>query len=455
MQTKTPIKTFLSESKILFLLSLPLIGSGILENSLGFFSTIFLAHLSQEALAAGALVGWMFATLMVIMWGTLSATSTIVSHRHGAKDDVGVARALRDSLIFAMLAAIPAMLLIWNLTPILLLLGQNPKTIALAQAYLHALTWAIFPDFIFTVLLHFVTGLGHSRTNLFFTLLWVPLNIFLNYILIFGKFGAPALGIAGIGWGLTISFWLITTIMALYLLLNKSYRVYRQHLIHNPIPSALAEILRIGLPMGLMFCIEVAFFTCVTLLMGTISDTALAANQITMQYLGQLSTVSFCLAQAVTVRMGHRLGAGDPAAAQRAGYIGMLMALIFMIVVAFIYWIFPYQLISVDFDVHSAQHHSVVELAKQLLLICAFFQIFESIRITAFGALRALKDTRFTLLISILTFWMISIPLGYFLAMKLHWDGYGVWSAMVISQMIGAAILVRRYQQRIKNYYAN
>lgn len=95
----------------------------------------------------------------------------------------------------------------------------------------------------------------------------------------------------------------------------------------------------------------------------------------------------------------------------------------------------------------------MIEIAKQLLMICAFFQIFESVRISAFGTLRALKDTRFTLLITILTFWIIAIPLGYFLAMKLHWVGNGLWWGMVTSQFIGAIILVRRYRYRIKSYF--
>lgn len=453
MRPQTTIKTFLNESKILFLLALPLIGSGVVENSLGFFSTLFLAHLNQEALAAGALVVWIFGTLMVIMWGTLSAVATLISHRHGAKDVIGITSILRDSLLFATLAAIPCMLLIWNLAPILLLVGQSPHMVALAQPYFHALVWAIFPDLIFTVLLHFIVGLGHTRTNLAFILLWVPLNILLNYGFIFGKWGLPALGIAGIGWGMSISFWLITLILLLYLFINKNYRIYWQNLRHNSQPSTLNELLRIGLPMGFMFCIEVAFFTCITLIMGTLSNHALAANQIVMQFSGQFSVLNFCFAQAITVRMGHCLGANDPATAKYTGYSGMVMAFVFMILIGVIYWLFPEQLIHIDLDPHISQNQPVITIAKQLLLISAFFHICESIRITAFGALRALKDTHFTLLVSILTFWLIAIPLGYFLATQWHWEGKGLWWSMVLSQFIGATILVWRYRQRIKAYF--
>lgn len=455
MLTKTSSKILFSEASILLVLALPLIASGVLENSLGFFSTIFLAHLSQEALAAGAIVGWTFATLMVIMWGTLSAVSTMVAHCHGAQDDAGVTRVLCDGLVVAVLAAIPATLLIWNLSPLLLVLGQKPAMVALAQPYLHGLAWAVFPDFIFTVLLHFVIGLGHSKTNLVFTLLWIPINVFLNYVLMFGKWGFPDLNIAGIGWGGAISFWIITTAMAAYIFFSKRYRVYRGYLFKNPKPAHISEIFRVGLPMGFMFCIEIGFFTCVTLVLGTIGEKVLAANQIAMQYLGVFSMISFCFAQAVTVRIGHRLGAGDYAAAERTGYLGMSMAFVLMLFSAVFYWVFAYQMISIDLNVHAAKNHEVVQLAKQFLAICAVFQIFESIRITAFGALRGLKDTHYSMLVSILTFWIIALPLGYGLAVWLQWGGNGLWAAMVISQMVGAAILVNRYKRLIKCYSIN
>lgn len=447
-----PMKKNFTESKVLLLLALPLIASGLVENSLGFSSTLFLAHLSQEALAAGALVNWVFATLMVIMWGTLSAVSTTVAHYHGAQDHAGVARVFRDGLTLAILASIPAMILIWNLAPVLLLMGQDPKTVILAQGYLHALTWVIFPDFIFTVLLHFVTGLGRSRMNLFFTLLWIPINIFLNYGFVFGQFGFPALGIAGIGWGSAISFWFITVVMFCYMLYSKKFRIYRDHLRHNKQASTLRELSWVGFPMGLMFCIEIGFFTCVTLLMGTISNSAVAANQITLQFLSASTVVVFCLAQATTVRMGHMLGAGDKTIAERVGYLGMFIGLLYVILIALIYWIFPYQLIGLDLNLHVAGNQLAIELAKQFLMICAFFQIFESIRLAMFGALRGLKDTRFTMFISLLTFWGIALPLGYWVGIKLHGGGQGIWWMMVFGQLIAAIILIWRYRVKIREY---
>lgn len=444
------VKTAVSESKKISLLALPLIGTGLLEQSISFFSTLFLAHLSKEALASGALAGAVFATFMVIMWGTLSAVSTLVAHRYGANDVSGIVQLLKGGLKIALIAIIPAMILIWNLAPALLWLGQNPETVDLTKIYLHSLAWAIIPDAFLTVLLHFLVGIGQPKRNLFFTALWVPMNVVFNYLFIFGKLGFPACGIAGIGWGTTTAFTVITLILAVYMLISNDYKIYRQHFFSPAKFSTIKELLKLGLPIGSMFCIEVAFFTSVTVLMGTLGKEILAANQITFQYLFQFSTISFCIAGACTVRMGHLLGANDKSTATVAGYTTMLLTLCMMSVVAFVYWIFPHLLISIDFSYVDKNNSAIISLAKKFLGICAVFQIFESIRIAAFGALRALKDTRFSMLVSILTFWGIALPLGYFLATAFSWQGQGIWTAMVISQMLGAGILVKRFQNKIK-----
>jgi len=442
-------KVIFDESKILLLLAFPLIVSGIIESSLSFFSTLLLAHLSQEALAAGALVNWIFATLLVTIWGTLSAVSTLIAYQYGAQNHIGIIDILRSSLFFVTVISIPCMLIIWHLSSVLLWLGQDPKLIALAQPYLHGLTWAIFPDLIFTVLLQFVIGLGHTKTNLFFTLLWIPINISLNYMLMFGKFNLPALGIAGIGWGTTISFWLIAIIMVAYLLISKDYQFYRQQFVSKIQLSSLREILFVGFPIGVMFCIEVGSFTFITLLIGKIGNIALAANQIALQFLTYFSVISFSLASAITIRMGHRLGMNDKKTAKLTGYIGISTTVIFMCFIAVIYWKFPQQLIELDINSHLTKNHSIVETAKKILLICAFFQIFDGMRIATFGALRALKDTRFTLFVSAIIFFMITVPILCLMGASFNWQSINIWWGMVLSQVVMATLLMRRYRYKI------
>jgi MATE family multidrug resistance protein len=449
MLTETRIKRLFSEVRPLFNLTVPLVASGFVESSIGFFSTLFLAHLGKQELAAGALVAWVFATLMVVMWGTLSAVSALIARHYGEKDNVGVANILRNGLWLAILSSFPVMLLLWNLPLILPYLGQDKATVALATPYIHGLTWGVFPDFILTVLLHFLMGLGKTRTNLFFNLLWVPINIAANYSLMFGKWGLPALGIAGIGWGTTITFWIMTFLLGMYIFKSKLYKPYIDSLTFKLSFGSLKELLRMGLPLGAMFTIEIGFFMTVSLLMGFISQDALAANQIALQYLAQISVVTFAIAQAITIRIGHTIGAGEKEQARRGAYLGIMMAFLFMLIIAIVYWSVPDILIALDLDVYAEKNRKVVELARQFLAICAVFQILETARIATFGALRALKDTQYTMWVSIITFWVCALPLGYVWAVWLNWQGAGIWWAMVVSQIIGSAILLWRFHYKM------
>ena len=413
------MKLFRNNFYPLLILAIPLALTGLLESSPFFFETMFLAHLGPNILAAGALVSWLFGTFVVILFGILSSINILVSHKHGANDVEGISLVVRDGVWLAIILAIPTFILFWNISPIFLILGQSPAVVEFAQTYLHALAWGLLPDFFMMALLEFIMGIGHVRLLLVFSILSVALTIFCSFSLIFGKFGLPALGIAGAGWGTSISYWIAAFFLAVYVAINKRYRGYFNYLLTPTKQSYLLELLKIGAPMGIMYCIEVGFFFALTLIMGSLSSQLLAANQIALQYMGTLMAVVFSIAQAVTVRMGHLLGAGDVASAERTGYLGMCLSALLMLVVAIFYWSVPNTLISIDFNVLDLNNLELVQIATQLLAISAVFQFFESIRISLFGALRAVKDTRFTLFISIISFWGIALPVGYLLATRL------------------------------------
>lgn len=433
-------------------LAIPLVLTGIMQSSMNFFENIFLARLGSEILAAGALVAWFFATLIVIIFGIFGSVNVLVSHKHGAKDIAGISQVLRDGLALAILLVIPTFLLVWNMAPFFLLVGQNAKLVALATSYLHPLAWGLLPKFILIVLFEMLLGIGHTRLITVFTMLTIPIYIFFSWALIFGKLGFPVLGIAGAGWGMTIGDWLSTAFLCLYVFTCKEYRCYFSSLITFKTNSYLWEILHIGVPMGVMYSVEVGFFFVMTLLMGLLGAQSLAANQVTMQYLGPLMGIIFCIAQSMTIRMGHQLGANEVSSAERACYAGIILSALVMCVVAVIYWLFPTVLISVDFDVHAIKNADTVRFAKEFLFIAAFFQMFEAVRIALFGALRGLKDTRFTLMISIISFWFIALPVGYVLSTFLKLGGIGFWWGMLMGVSFSVVLLYKRFKFKINAY---
>lgn len=438
--------------KPLLKLVIPLVLTGIMQSSTGFFTNIFLARLGEQPLAAGGLVGWLFFTLNIILFGTFSSVNILIAHKYGANDHAGISRVLRDGLLLAILLTTPTFLLFWNMAPIFLLFGQSPELVVLAKLYLHALAWGVFPKFIMIVLLEFLLGIGHARVIMIFTLLSIPFYIFFSYALIFGKCGFPLLGVSGAGWGMTLGDGIATVFLCFYVLFNKKYRHYINVIFIFKKPTYLFEILHIGVPMGAMYGLEVGFFFAMALFMGLIGIPSLAAYQLTMQYLGPLMGIVFCVAQAITVRIGHQLGANQIASAECASYAGIFISSIFMGIIALLYWFVPEIFIAVDFNVHNPATFETIHLAKQFLFIAAIFQFLEAIRVSLFGALRGLKDTRFTLLTSIISFWCIALPIGYFFSNQLKMNGAGFWWGMVMGVSCSVILLFKRFKFKMKNY---
>ncbi|MDP1574665.1 MAG: MATE family efflux transporter [Coxiellaceae bacterium] len=446
------IISFKSDFQAIIKLALPLTLSGFLFSAMSFFETVFLAHLGQQILAAGALVGWLFGTLVTIVMGTLSSINILISHKYGANDHKGISLVLRDGIILALILTIPAFLLFWYMAPIFLLFGQDHAIVMLAQSYLHALAWGIFPNLMFIAILEFILGLGHVRIITIFTAIMVTLNIALSFILIFGKFGVPAFGIVGAGLGVTFTNWIMAIIVFSYVLIRKNYKQYLHGFFNAEKKSYLWELFKVGFPMGAMYCIEVAFFFALILLMGTFSVQMLAATQVALQYMGVFMTLIFSVAQAITVRMGHLLGANEVCLAKNAAYIGVFISSIAMLVVALVYWFCPSILISIDFNIHDPSNLLLLHDIEKIFMICAVFQIFEAMRISLFGALRALKDTNFTLMISIISFWCVALPLGYLFAKYFNYGGIGLWWGMAIGPMIGVCLLLWRFRVKIHRW---
>ena len=172
----------MKDTTILVKLAMPLVLSGLVQASLGFTSTLFLSHLGADSLAAGSLVSWFFATLMVVFWGIFTSISVLVSSYRGAGEDNKIACVLRDGLWLAVILCIPVSFLVWNMGPILYALGQKRVLVHMAIPYLHALSFGLLPDLIGLLFLQFVVGLVHMKTNLIFSMSWVIVNIILNYI---------------------------------------------------------------------------------------------------------------------------------------------------------------------------------------------------------------------------------------------------------------------------------
>lgn len=439
-----------SEIKNTFSLSLPLIASQLVYSSSGFVSVAMVARLGKDALAANILVSMVWFALSVLFFGILNAISVLVAHQYGARNEKTISQIMGQSYIMGLIICIVMGLVVLSVPYFLRLSEQPVAVLDQAYQYAHSLLWTIPGLIALIVGEQFLMGLGRTKLVLYISLLVIPVEIPLIYLLIFGKLGLPAFGIAGVGYGLGVTFTLSAIGLTLYLLFSRAYRHF--HIFYGITrvhARYLKELFVVGLPMGLMHFIEVAAFAVATFWMSRFGTTLLAAHQIVIQFLGFAITIVFAMSQAVTTRVGHEVGRHDRVGIQYAVYVGMAVNFTGMALIGAGFYFFPDFFLQFDVNVHDPKNQALVSDAASLLAIAAVLMIFDNFRIIGFGALRGLKDTHFPMLASLVSFWFIGLTSAYLFAFVLHDNAEGIWWGLTLGIACGAFMIFARLQYLI------
>jgi multidrug resistance protein, MATE family len=436
----------IAEIKECLVLAIPLAGAQLAQGATTFVDTVMTGMLGSQFIAAGALGASIFHILLYMGSSIVSSVSPLAAEAYGARQIEQVSRVVRQGLLLSVILAVPITLIVWNGGTLLLLFGQEPKTVALAQMYLKAIAWGCLPGLSFAVLRSFVSALSQPRPVIAIVIGGTLLNITGNYILMFGKYGFPALGLAGIGYSSALSFWAMFAALAIYILSHPQLRNYHVFsALHKFQSKIFWELVRVGLPIGVLAIVEGGFFTCVTFLMGQLGTVTLAAHQIAFQTAILTFMIPVGLSIATTVRVGQLVGQENPKGARLAGFVGISLAGAFMAVMGILFWAFPERIVSLYIDTTNPKNATVVHLAKQLLGVAAMFQIADGIQVGAAGALRGLKDTRIPLLIGALAYWGIGLTCGYTLGLLLGFGAVGLWWGFVIGLALSATVLTWRF----------
>lgn len=440
---KSPI---LSEIKACLNLSIPLATAQLAQAATNFIDTIMMGWLGGDRLAAGALGAMTFATLIVMSTGLLSSIGAIAAVAYGAEDVKKIGRIAEQGLWLAMGVSIPITILLWNFGAIAIHFGQDPATVAVAQTYLRAIVWGFPAALGFLVLRNIYSAIHCPKMILAIVIATVPINIIGNYILMFGKFGFPKLGLAGLGWSSTFSLWIaFLTGIAIIATKNefKSYQILT-HLKHFH-PPVFWEIVRVGWPSGMLLTIECGLFTVTTYLMGYLGKVPLAAHYIALQTISITFMVPVGISYATTMRVGHELGRNNREGTKLAGTVGMAVGGLFMALMGIVVWQFPRTIASIYLDLNDPENIGVIELAISLLKIAAMFQIFDGVQVIAAGALRGLQDTRIPMIIGFISYWCIGLLSGYITAFQWGWGSLGLWWGWVFGLAVASVILPWRF----------
>lgn len=432
-------------------LSFPLVISELTYGSSSLAATGMVARLGRDELAAGVLVWGIFVTLILFFVGILHALGVMVAHSYGAKDNNGVRTTLFQGVILSFVFALPMMLIIWFAPKILYWSGQDPEIIKISIPYFHALAWCMLPLNLSFTIEQFLIGIALTRIVTLTSFFRVALDIVFFYLLILGKFGMPKLGLAGIGYALTIAMTITVLVQAVYLYYSpriSQYKLFSVALKLNK--KYIAEIIRIGFPMGFMYCLEVALITVATFFMGWLGKNMLAAHQIAHQCFMFAITAIFGVGQGATIRVGHEVGRNNKNALKLAAFVNLGIGLGLMIIASIFYFWWSRSIIILYMGEKALQHPVILRYAAQFLSIAAVLQLTECIRLISLNILRGLKDTKVPLYISMVAFWLVAFPSSYLLAFTFHMKGAGIWWGLVIGLAFAAIILFFRFIRLVK-----
>jgi multidrug resistance protein, MATE family len=406
-----------------------------------------IGRLGDEAVAAAALAHTVFFVTFTFGMGLVSAVAPLAAQAFGARNPRLVRRALRVGLWAAFMISLPMIALPLFGEQILLLLGQAPATAHLAQKYLLGLAWGGMPALWFLAIRGFMGAVNRPEPGLWITLVAIPANALLVWLLIHGGLGLPRLELFGAGLATTIinaGMFLASLWFAVRRPPFKKYRVLGR--IWRIDRALMRQLIAIGAPISIAFLLEYGLFGAAGLLMGLIGITALAAHQIALQIVAILFMVPFGIGMAATVRVGHAVGRNDAPAVRRAGFVATLLGIVFMSVMTLAVILGRYAIGRFFFGEAADSAGAVIELTAALLLVGATFFVADGIQTVVAGALRGLNDTRVPLLFAAISYWLVGFPTACSLGFQTRLGAIGVWIGLSCGTAVYATLLILRFR---------
>lgn len=397
--------------------SLLRLGSPILVGQLAQMSnsvidTVMAGRASAVDLAGVAIGTSLWTPIFLFSIGLLNATQPIISGHRGAKTFHKIMPVTWNAGYVAFAISCIAALLLTNTEPVLVWIGASTEVAEVANHYLKAFAWGL-PAIFMTIALRGLTdGLGQTWVYMSFSIASACINAPLNYILIYGKLGLPAMGGVGCGWATAISSWATLIIFVLYLNRARGFKDYRLFAHRQwPNKASVYELLNLGLPIGFTLFAEASMFSIIALLLAPLGADVVAGHQIALNVVALMFMVPLSLGLALTIRISYLIGASDLVGARRNARSSLVLVLGIALLHAGGLLFFREAIAG--FYTHEP---AVQQIASLLLVYGALFQLVDVLQIVGISALRGYKDTRVPMLIMLLSFWGIGIPLGQVLA---------------------------------------
>lgn len=442
--------SFRTELRALALLMGPILLTQLCQAGFGFVDTVMAGQVSPLDLAAVALGASLWLPMVLLVSGILMATTPLVAAAWGRHDHASVPTTVHQALWLALFIGVAGALLLHHVTPVFTWLDTPDHLRDMTRRFLAAISLGLPAIALFSVLRCYCEAMARPLPVTLISIAGLTLNVPLNYIFIHGKFGLPALGGVGCGWASAISMWAMLLMLAVYVLRAKVFASTR--LLHErsaPHWAAMKTFLKLGLPIGIAIFFEVSVFAIVAILISPLGELQVAGHQIALSVTSLLFMFPLSLAFAMTIRIGHAFGSHDLAAIRSTRRVGLVtLGLFACFTAAFIvltrYWL-------ADLYTDDAQ---VIHLAADLLLFAAAYQIVDALQVGAAGALRGLQDTKGPMVLTMISYWIVALPLGYVLGLTFltgeRYGPYGFWTGLVAGLAVAAVLLNWRLRKQLR-----
>lgn len=428
----------------MFELALPVVLAELGWMTMGMVDTLMVGRLSPEAIGAVGLGTSIFMALSIFAIGLLLGLDTLVSQAFGADALDECHRWFVHGVVLAVLLSVPITGMLFWINRSLDDWGIAPAVLVLTRPYLDILAWSVLPLLLYAAFRRYLQGMGIVRPVMIALFSANLVNVVVNWILIYGNLGAPALGVAGAAWATVGS----RVAMAAFLLATILYRERQGGTgVFSDLRLEVAwfgRLLRLGLPAASQLTLEVGAFAAATALAGRLAPASLAAHQVAINYAALAFMVPLGISSAAAVRVGHAVGRRDPAAASRAGWTALLFGVLFMSMAALFFFTIPRPLLRA-----FTSDPGVLDVGVTLLFIAALFQLFDGVQGVATGALRGLGDTRTPMLWNLAGHWVVGLPLGYTLCFTAGLGVVGLWWGLSIGLVICGVALSIVWARRI------
>jgi len=445
--------TLIEICKRIFSLAVPMASTQLINVASGFLCMAMLAHLGGQVLAASALIYSTQLSIMVTGMSVLFSLSVLVGHAYGGNKYLSIGNYVQQSWTLGLLISIPMMIFFWEIKPILIFFGQAPPIAEIVQTFFHAFVWAVIPGLLSTCNQQFGYGIHKKILIISTSLMSVIVLLITSYVLIFGKYGFPHLGVAGLGYGLAAQYAFFFIFTTVFFYVEKSFDKYElfRYRVHQHMDH-FKEMFKIGWPISVQMGGEVLSLFVTGIMVGWLGTKALAAYQIINQYYFLALIPLFSLSQASGILVGQANGAKKFHEIKQLGYASLVLTVAVTLGVMALFAFIPQYLASVYIDIHDPQNTEVLKLTTIIFLIAGFSLIFDGIRNIFIGATRGLFDTKFPMYMGLIAIWIIGMPLAYLLAFTFHVGIAGIMLGGLVSMIVGALIMLYRWHTLSSKY---